>query len=326
MDILRKYFYGQLMPHEELQVQEWLAKHGEEPQVRAQLDAIMKEVESEDVALSSEAFADVCRKLGLRVKRSHGLNLKNIARWAMSIAACMILPFLGAVAYKYLVPEEEAQWLEMKVPHGQKSELILADGTCLHLNAGSRITYPSEFIGKERRIFVDGEVFAEVAKDPEKPFIIASGDVDVKVLGTTFNFKAYDNTECVELLLLEGKVQMDIDAQNRTKQLMVHQGEMVQYDRKNGEIDLKDFNPLRYKGFHDDGSIHFFNLRLSDIASDLERLFGVKVVLLDEKLADTRYFAWFSNNETLDQILDGINVDGRMKFRKKDNVIYISKK
>ncbi len=325
MDILRKYFYGQLMPQEELQVQEWLAKHGEEPQVRAQLDAIMKEVESEDVALSSEAFADVCRKLGLRVKRSRGLNLKNIARWAMSIAACMILPFLGAVAYKYLVPEEEAQWLEMKVPYGQKSELVLADGTCLHLNAGSRITYPSEFIGKERRIFVDGEVFAEVAKNPEKPFIIASGDVDVKVLGTTFNFKAYDNAECVELLLLEGKVQMNIDAQNRTKQLMVHQGEMVQYDRKNGEIDLKDFNPLRYKGFHDNGSIHFFNLRLSDITSDLERLFGSKIVLLDESLADTRYFAWFTNNEDLDQILQGINVDGKMKFTRRDGVIYISK-
>lgn len=325
MDILRKYFYGQLMPHEELLVQEWLAEHGDEPQVRAQLDAIMKEVESEDMALSSEAFADVCRKLGLRVKKSRGQNLKNIVCRAMSIAACMILPFLGAVAYKYLVPVEEAQWLEMKVPHGQKSELILADGTCLHLNAGSRITYPSEFIGKERRIFVDGEVFAEVAKDPEKPFIIASGDVDVKVLGTTFNFKAYDNAECVELLLLEGKVQMDIDAQNRTKQLMVHQGEMVQYDRKNGEIDLKDFNPLRYKGFHDNGSIHFFNLRLSDITSDLERLFGSKIVLLDESLADTRYFAWFTNNEDLDQILQGINVDGKMKFTRRDGVIYISK-
>lgn len=325
MDILRKYFYGQLMPQEELQVQKWLAEHGDEPQVRSQLDAIMKEVESESVALSSESFADVCRKLGLRVKRSRALNLKNIARWAMYFAACLILPFLGAVAYKYLVPEEEAQWLEMKVPYGQKSELVLADGTCLHLNAGSRITYPSEFIGKERRIFVDGEVFAEVAKDPEKPFIIASGDVDVKVLGTTFNFKAYDNAECVELLLLEGKVQMDIDAQNRTKQLMVHQGEMVQYDRKNGEIDLKDFNPLRYKGFHDNGSIHFFNLRLSDITSDLERLFGSKIVLLDESLADTRYFAWFTNNEDLDQILQGINVDGKMKFTRRDGVIYISK-
>jgi hypothetical protein len=101
---------------------------------------------------------------------------------------------------------------------------------------------------------------------------------------------------------------------------------MVQYDRTSGAIEMKGFQSYLYKGFHDDGAIHFFKLRLSDITTDLERLFGVKVVLLDEALAETRYFAWFSNNETLEQILDGINVDGRMKFKKRDNVIYISKK
>ena len=238
----------------------------------------------------------------------------------------MLLPLLGAFAYSRLSVPEQAEWVELKVPYGQTDELMLADGTRLHLNAGTRVTYPSVFLGSERKVFIEGEVFAQVAKNPEQPFIIASGDVDVKVLGTTFNFKAYDNTECVELILLEGAVQVDIDANTRTKHIQLHPGEMVQYDRKSGEIEMKDFQPHLYKGFHDDGSIHFFNLRLSDISSDLERLFGVKVVLLDEKLADTRYFAWFSNNETLDQILDGINVDGRMKFRKKDNVIYISKK
>ena len=90
--------------------------------------------------------------------------------------------------------------------------------------------------------------------------------------------------------------------------------------------EIKDIHPDLYKGFHDKGAIHFFNLRLSDITSDLERMFGVKLVLLDEKLAETRYFAWFSNNETLDQILDGINVDSKMKFNRQDDVIYISKK
>jgi ferric-dicitrate binding protein FerR (iron transport regulator) len=119
---------------------------------------------------------------------------------------------------------------------------------------------------------------------------------------------------------------VDIDADTHVKQIQLHPGEMVQYDRKSGEIEMKGFQSHLYKGFHDDGAIHFFNLRLSDITTDLERLFGVKVVLLDEALAETRYFAWFSNNETLEQILDGINVDGRMKFKKRDNVIYISKK
>ena len=72
--------------------------------------------------------------------------------------------------------------------------------------------------------------------------------------------------------------------------------------------------------------MHFFNLRLCDIVSDLERIFGIKVVLLDESLADTRYFAWFTNNETLEQILKGINADGKMNFTSRDGVIYISRR
>ena len=321
MDFLRKYFYGHLTPQEEAQVQDWLIEHADDSQVQDALLVIMSEMQEDDRARSSKAYQDVCRRLGLKPNEP----FRKMKRWAVMTAVCLILPIVGAFISDRLFVQEQAEWLELKVPYGQTEELILADGTHLHLNAGSRITYPTVFTGSERRIFVEGEVFAEVAENPEKPFYIASGDVNVKVLGTTFNLKAYDNTDCVELLLLEGKVQMDITAQNRTKQLVIHNGEMLQYDRKSGEIDLKDFNPLRYKGFHENGSIHFFNLRLNDITSDLERLFGSKIVLLDESLSDTRYFAWFTNNEDLDQILQSINVDGKMKFDRRDGVIYISK-
>lgn len=326
MDFLKKYFAGQLTPQEEAQVQAWLVEHSEDPQVQDALLAIMSDMETEDMTVSSPAYVKVSRRLGLDRKSRFERIVRTVGRWAMGIAACVMLPLLGAFVYDRLSVPEQADWLELKVPYGQTDELVLADGTHLHLNAGTRVTYPSAFLGSERRVFIEGEVFAEVAKNPEQPFIIASGDVDVKVLGTTFNFKAYDNTECVELILLEGAVQVDIDANTRTKQIQLHPGEMVQYDRKSGEIEMKDFQPHLYKGFHDNGSIHFFNLRFSDIASDLERLFGVKLVLLDEELAETRYFALFSNSESLDQILDDINIDGKMKFRKSENVIYISMK
>lgn len=326
MDFLKRYFAGQMTPQEEAQVQDWLIEYSDDPKVHDMLLTIMSEFEAEDKELSSKAYDDLCKRLGMDRKSRFGKTMKKIGRWAMGVASCVMLPMLGAFVYDRLSVPEQEEWLELKVPYGQTDELVLADGTCLHLNAGTRVTYPSAFLGKERKVFVEGEVFAEVAKNPEQPFVIASGDVDVKVLGTTFNYKAYGNTECVELILLEGSVQVDIDADTHTKQLMLHPGEMVQYDRKSGEIEMKNFQPHQYKSFHKHGAIHFFNLRLSDITSDLERLFGVKVVLLDEKLAETRYFAWFSNNETLDQILDGINVDGKMKFFKRDGVIYISKK
>ncbi|MGN1046733.1 MAG: FecR family protein, partial [Candidatus Cryptobacteroides sp.] len=232
----------------------------------------------------------------------------------------------GFFGYRYVVPVEEVTWNELKVPKGETAELLLPDGTRMYLNSGSRITYPSEFRGDSRRVFVEGEVFADVAKDSRHPFVIECGDVDVKVLGTRFNLKAYDDAECVEMLLMEGCVQMGVEVNSHTKQVTMHPGDMLQFDRSSGNMDLRNFNPDNYKGFYDNRSIHFFNLTLSDIASDLERLFGTKVVLLDESLARTRYFAWFTNNETLEQILASIDVDGRIKYVKRDGVIYISRR
>lgn len=325
MEILRKYFSGQLSSHEEAQVQNWLLDHADDPEVARLLELIMCEYNSYDDKSSAEAFASVCSRLGLDIGRRRR-KMRRIVRWASGIAICLLLPLLGAAAYGLLVPQKQTQWQELKVPDGQTGELLLSDGTHLHLNAGSRITYPLEFLSDERRVFIDGEVYAEVAKDEERPFYIASGDVDIKVLGTTFNFKSYDNLDCVELLLLDGSVEMKINSKGRSRQMLLSPGEMIQYDRETGDIDFKEFNPFSFRAFHENRSIHFFNLRLSDIISDLERLFSTKLVLLDESLADTRYFALFTNNESLDQILKGIDIDGKMKFVRRDEVIYISKK
>lgn len=324
MDILRKYFYGQLLPQEEERVRIWLAEHSDEPEVIRALDEILVEMGAGEANVSKDAYNTTADKLGLRSRRVSKI-MKTVCKWASVVAACLILPVLGALVYSH-INSFDVEWHELIVPNGSTDELILADGTHLYLNAGSRITYPDSFHGKERRIFVEGEVYAEVAEDEKKPFCINANDVNVTVLGTTFNFKAYKNAECVELLLLDGSVQMDIASDARTHKLQVHPGEIIQFDRKSGEIDIRNFHPQRYKPFHEGRSIHFFNLRLSDITEDIERLFGTKVVILDESLAETRYFAWFTNNESIEQILKGINTDGNMKFLTRDGVVYISKK
>lgn len=226
----------------------------------------------------------------------------------------------------YATRQPEVEWFEKQVPYGEIASLTLPDGTHLHLNSGSRITYPSAFTGKERRIFVDGEIFADVAKDPHKPFIIRSGDVGIRVLGTKFNFKSYTNTDCIELLLVDGAVQFDIDTDTRKQQLRMEPGDLVLYDRVSNDINLSTFQPEHFKSFADNRAIHFFNLRMHDIALDLERLFGTRIVILDEALAQTRYFAYFTNNETLDQILSAINSDRKMKISRRDGVVYLSLK
>lgn len=326
MEFLKKYFYGQLTPQEETRVQDWLAEHFDEPQVQEMLETLMSEMEAEDREMSSAAFDEVSAKLGLDRKNRRRNRAKTAGLLALKAAACLLLIVTGAAAYGLLVPEKQTEWAELKVPYGQTESLELSDGTQIRLNSGSRITYPSSFRGKERRIFVDGEIYAEVARDSRHPFHITSGNVEVKVLGTKFNFKSFDDSENVELLLFEGAVQVDVATATRTRQVVLHPGEMLQYDRESGKINLDDFNPGIYKDFYDDGAIHFFNLPMKDIASDLERLFGTRIVILDESLADCRFFAWFTNDETLEQILYSLNADGRMEISRDDGVIYIDRK
>ena len=162
MDFLKRYFLGQLTPQEEAQVQAWLVEHSEDPQVQDVLLAIMSDMETEDMTVSSPAYVKVSRRLGLDRKSRFERTVRTIGRWAMGIAACVMLPLLGAFVYDRLSVPEQADWLELKVPYGQTDELVLADGTRLHLNAGTRVTYPSVFLGSERKVFIEGEVFAQV--------------------------------------------------------------------------------------------------------------------------------------------------------------------
>ena len=127
---------------------------------------------------------------------------------------------------------ESVRWLECIVPMGQTRSISLSDGTVLHLNAGSRVTYPSVFQGAERRIFLDGEVFADVSHDPEHPFIIESGQLQVNVLGTRFDFKSYRNENHSELILVEGKVRLDIDCGESVRQVVMEKGTSLTLDRK----------------------------------------------------------------------------------------------
>lgn len=323
MDFLRKYFYGQLTESEEAQVQQWIAEHSDDSQVIEAIDQLMFEHEASECSMPADAFDAVQAKLGL-YRSARNKHLGKFVKFALIAASIILLPLLGAVINDSY--QHDIEWREIVVPDGTFRELILSDGTHLHLNAGTRVTYPSEFGAKERKIFVDGEVFADVVKNPQCPFVIESGDVNVNVFGTTFNFKSYSESDCVELLLIDGAVTMDINTPYCSKELTLHPGDVLQYDRNNGELEIKPFTPHQYKGFHEGRAIHFFNISLSDIAMDLERYFKTKIVLLDETLSNNRYFALFTNNESLDQILNGINIDGSMKFIKRDGVIYITKK
>jgi len=149
--------------------------------------------------------------------------------------------------------------------------------------------------------------------------------VTVNVLGTTFNFKSYSGSECAELILIEGSVALDVFRDGKDSRIMMKPGDMAQYSKSSGDVGLSTTDISSYRAFFDNRSLHFFNLSLADIVSDLERIFGEEIVILDKSLAKTRYFAYFTNGENLGQILSGLNAGGGMRIRKENGITYIDR-
>lgn len=113
------------------------------------------------------------------------------------------------------VATSEEKLNTLLVPRGRRSSLVLADGSKIWINAGSVLRFPSSFTKEDRTIYVNGEIYIEVAKDKDRPFYVQTQKFKVNVLGTKFNVSAYDNEEVQSVVLVEGNVAVNTDNTKR---------------------------------------------------------------------------------------------------------------
>lgn len=311
---LNDYFYDRLSLSEEEEVQKYICTNSR----------------SQELDDSLRSLFDECLSASGQQNRSQTI-FKKIYPYIIAAAAVIALLIALPISYKAgLSTGEERiaaiEWVEVSVPFGEKQTVTLSDGTVLHINSGSRLTYPATFSGASRTVFMDGEAYLDVAKDPEHPFIIKSKGVDIKVLGTSFNFKNFAQEHTAELLLMDGSVEASVSVRNDTRVVRLKPGDQMKYNRENDKLDVIRFNPAGYKAFFEDNSLHFFDMEMADIAADLSRRFNCEIIVLDEKLASRRYFSIFTNDETLDQILAVMSSDGKMSVKRSGKTIYLQSK
>ncbi len=158
----------------------------------------------------------------------------------------------------------------LRIPYGQMFKLVLSDGTEVYLNAGSRLTYPTRFVRKERIVTLEGEAYFKVAKDKERPFIVQAGNVRTRVLGTEFNISSYSASD-VHVTLIEGGVQ--VDASGNSKVIMPGQDLCV---RKDGSMSVKEVDLHSYIYWRD-GYFYFDNLPLVEVLQGIGRWYNVGV-------------------------------------------------
>lgn len=317
-NLLLAFLEGKLSEEESLEVQVYLSEHMDDPMVRELLDEQFDNGRTEADPSAERALSSVRKRLGIDSQR------RRIFWLAAAVAALLVaIPASLHIGYKLHKDPVPVAWNELTVPISQTREVTLPDGTRLTLNAGSRVTWPAAFTSDKREIFLDGEVLAHVAKDPEHPFIIHSGNADICVHGTTFNLKSYRDATLLEVVLMEGSVSLVIPEGKDRREVRLTPGDIAQFDHQAGSVALGKIATDGFKTFADNRSFSFINIPLKDIAADLERSFGTPVVVSDSKIAAKRFLAFFTNGENLDEILKLLSQNGNLRIVKSDGTVYI---
>lgn len=320
--LLLDYLDNALPPENSEEVQHYLAEHWNDPEVMALMDSHFDACRTEPSAHDRKMLKNVRKSMyGSRAAlwRRTGLWMAVAAVLAVSLA----FPISLHIGYRMHAEPEQVSWQELSVSNTETKSLDLPDGTRLVLNSGSRITWPSRFTGDSREIFLEGEVMAQVSKDAEHPFVIHSGDVTVRVHGTTFEFKSFRNETQVQLMLMEGSVSLDVPSTEGKREIRLTPGDIALYDREAGDVSLSNIPTESFRPFTEGRAFYFYNTPLRDIVAELERSFGKNVVIANGKIADKRFLAFFTNGESLDEILRLLAKNGNLRVSSSEDGYYI---
>ena len=244
-------------------------------------------------------------------KKVSTFKLSSITIWMTRIAAIFLIPVL--VFLFYTISENQlklnqftslaSDTIEVLAPIGSRTVVNLSDGTEVHLNYGSKLKYPRFFASGKREVRLSGEGFFKVAHNPEQPFVVKTGKINILALGTTFNVLAYPDDEIIATTLVEGKVVLkQVLSNDKTKDIgSMIPGQHVTYNLKTKAIASTSGKIEKYISWTE-GKLIFDDTPITSVAEKLSRMFNVDIEI-DENVKDYYYTVTFID-EPLFQILD----------------------
>ena len=217
---------------------------------------------------------------------------------------------------------------ELTIPYGKLFDLELSDGTKIKLNAGTSIRYPVKFIkGLQRKVFLKGEAYFEVAKDKTHPFIVNANDINVEVLGTEFNMSYYPEDTNINTVLVEGSVRLygETGLNSPKIETLLTPGHKAAWNKNNKEMVVNKVDTQLYTAWKD-GILLFKKSAYENIVKKLERHYDVIIENHYQFLDSQVYTATFSSSEeTIEDVLDAFKEDTPFRYiRLNGNKIIIT--
>lgn len=235
--------------------------------------------------------------------------------WFYRVAAILLIPLLIASSVMFIsiynFRTDPAQFVEKELftKPGTREKIQLDDGTTVWLNDGTTFRYPEKFDTKERRVFVEGEAYFEVAPNPEKPFIVENPMVNTIVTGTSFNIRGYSSDQYFEATLSSGKVRL----MKGERQISMIPGQQVQYNSKDDKFFSRKVDPAIYSSWIE-GRLILKDEPFPVAMLKLSRWYNANIVIQDEELKDFKLTATFEN-EKVEQTMEHIAYALPVKYR-----------
>lgn len=231
----------------------------------------------------------------------------------LPIAAAFVLGLLISsaayfVRFERLSTNQQVQ--EISIPYGGKSKFTLPDGSVVWLNSGSKLNYPSNFIG-QRNIQLEGEAYFDVVKS-RNPFVVSTRYGDVKVLGTSFNVKAYADDD-FQTTLVEGAVNVEVGA---NRPIILKPGQQAFVNESN-RLEIQTVETEVFTSWKD-GKLIFYREPFEKVAKRMERWYNVNIEIDNEEMKDL----WFTGTiemETLSEVMELIRHSMPVKYSYDQN-------
>lgn len=262
---------------------------------------------------------------GLHIRSEEVKPRFTLKRYWIQIAASLLLLIAGSLTVLTFMQRNEINALaeqNVVIRSGDygKSLVTLPDGTIVHLNAKSSLTYSQDFGRNDRKVALSGEGFFEVKKDTEKKFTVGTGYMDIAVLGTKFNVYAYETKDIVEMSLVEGSV--DVTTSRPPYQsIRVKPNEKVVYNKRTGNL-LHERTSNKMETAWMNKELVFRSERLEVVFRCLSRKFAVTFSVDDETLLNDVYTGTF-DDENVESIMRVLKYHYNFKYTNEDGVISI---
>ncbi len=277
--------------------------------------------------------------------------LDYIIRIAAVIAVALVLPF--AVTQYFSGKNHIAnRKFEVVAPKGSRSIVSLPDGTRIWLNSESRLTYPERFEGKTREVYLEGEGYFMVSKDRKHPFIVRTSDINVKVLGTTFNVKSYPSENTIQTTLVEGSVIIENNKKGTANSEIIRlkPNQQAIYVRQFGisakkpsapapklvkqtrpvsdsikQVSINKSVNMEAVTSWKDNKLYFDDESFQTIADKLERRFGVSIYFTDNEIVKFRFSGRF-DQISIEEALAALKFASAFQYTIEKEKIYIGLK